>query len=126
MRRGSLTPSARVYSLGKSRLYGPFVNGVITVFGLNPAAACEVLPKAYQAAFWDCGEFQVLDFHSGRAQMLLAALPPEGRDRDWLVCVAGGFEAIFDMCRVLGRVELEFDNPRSDPRFHAAWDGTPA
>ncbi len=108
----------------KGSLYGPFVSGVITVFGLSPTAAWKVLPKAYLAAFRDCGELQVTNSGPGRALMVLASLPSEARDRDWLVSVAGGFEAIFDMCRVEGRVELEFNDLHADPRFHAAWNSS--
>jgi len=106
-------------------LFRPFLEGVIAVFGLSPAAGLKILPKAYLAALKDCGELQVVDMGPGWARMVLAGLPPEARVREWLVSVAGGFEVIFDACRVQGRVELEFDGPHADPRFRATWDGSP-
>ncbi|HXK12788.1 MAG TPA: hypothetical protein VMT70_24355 [Vicinamibacteria bacterium] len=112
---------ASVTSALNGSLYGPFVNGIVTVFGLSPVAAWKILPKAYLAAFRDCGELQVLGVEAGSAEMAFHDLPPEGRDRDWLVSVAGGFEAIFDLCRVEGRVDLELRELRPDPRFHATW-----
>ena len=102
-------------------LFRPFLEGVIAVFGLSPGAGCKVLPRAYSAALKDCGELLLRESSPGQARMVLAGLPAEAQDRDWLVSVAGGFEVVFDACRVDGRVELEFDGPGTDPRFHARW-----
>ncbi len=96
---------AAVNGAMQGSLFRPFLEGVIAVFGLSPGAAMKVLPKAYLAALKDCGELQVLDTGPGWARMVLAGLPEEARDRDWLVSVAGGFEVIFDACRVRGRVD---------------------
>ncbi|HVP67750.1 MAG TPA: hypothetical protein VMT17_10865 [Anaeromyxobacteraceae bacterium] len=103
-------------------LFRPFLEGVIAVFGLSPSAGCKVLPRAYSAALKDCGALRLLEVSSCEARMVLEELPAEAQDRDWLVSVAGGFEVIFDACKVKGRVELEFAGPGSDPRFHARWE----
>jgi len=103
-------------------LFRPFLEGVVAIFGLSPIAACKVLPKAYSAALKDCGELRVESIGPGRAELVLSGLPREARDRTWLISVAGGFEVIFDACKVNGRVELDFDDTESDPRFRAAWE----
>ncbi|HTP49608.1 MAG TPA: hypothetical protein VMK42_02830 [Anaeromyxobacteraceae bacterium] len=106
----------------RGSLFRPFLEGVVAVFGLSPLAACKILPKAYSAALKDCGVLHLESASPGRSELVLEGLPPEARDRTWLVSVAGGFEVIFDACKVEGRFELVFDRPESAPRFVATWE----
>lgn len=112
---------ATVKGTMQATLYRPFLEGLVAVFGLSPTAAWKVLPRAYAAAFKDCGEIRLLESGPGAARMVLADLPLEAKDRDWLLTVAGAFELVFDFCKVKGRVELQMANPSADPHFYATW-----
>ena len=111
---------ASVNSGRDGSLYGPFLSGVITLFGLHPPAFWRIAPRAYRAAFKDCGDLRVLDVGPRSADLALVDLPPEGMDRSWLVSVAGGLEVVFDVCRVEGRVELDLGGA-DDPHLRATW-----
>jgi hypothetical protein len=94
--------------------------GALRVFGVTPAGYTKLGPRGWGAIYRDCGtlEREVLDEHHILLRhvdvppAMLESLPyNEG--------IAGAFEVIFPLCRVVGEVALE--RTSSEVRYGLTW-----
>jgi hypothetical protein len=83
------------------------VHTAVRLFGLEPGAWARWVPKGWQLLFRGCGDWTVGEAGPGRVTLTLSAMPPAcAEDPAWLRSVGSSLEALLDLARVRGVVEL--------------------
>ena len=90
---------------------GPLLHGIvdagIRLFGLNPGSWARWVPKGWSLVFRNVGEWSVSASRLGEARLALLNLPPVAvGDPDWVRSVASSLEALSDLAKRSGEVEI--------------------
>jgi len=103
---------------------GALLTGALRLFGATPPGLFRWAGRAWGHVTSGCGDLRVERAEGQEAWLVIAGMPPELADPDWLEAIAATMEAVFDVCRVDGDVSVV---PRADGgRFHARWRARPA
>lgn len=92
-------------------LEGPVLRTLVVtavqILGLDPASFARWVPRAWHMLFRGAGEWSVAEDGPAGAVLTLARLPVECAEHPvWLRSVARSLEALFDLAKVQGAVEL--------------------
>jgi len=104
-------------------LWSTFVEGGIRLLGLDPAVLSRWLPNAVGLIFKNCGTWTVERRSNTNSTVHVRGLPPEltGSPR-WIESVAGGFHALFVLCRTSGEARVvENDLVAGTARIELDW-----
>jgi len=102
-------------------LFKPLLETAVRLFGLSPHGLFKVAPQAWRATFRDAGELVLHEEGPARLVVDLTGLPAELEDPAFTVTIGTCFYAIFDACRVTGRVEQVPPPPGAGARFAVTW-----
>ena len=79
----------------------------VRILGLDPASFARWVPRAWHMLFRGVGEWSAAEEGAAGAVLTLARLPIECAEHPvWLRSVARSLDALFDLARVQGTVEL--------------------
>jgi hypothetical protein len=112
---------ASVLETLRSPLLDPLLRGVQALFSLEPASLLRQAPRAWKTVYRDAGEVHY-EIGEGAERLLgFRQLPIEVvGNRFYLEAIAGAFESVYTLCRVVGEVEVvgvEAEERRADLRF---------
>ncbi len=99
----------------------PFLVGVQTIFGLEPAALIRQAPRVWSAVYRDAGRLDY-EIGEGAERILIYSEIPASvvASAVYLDALAGASESLFDLCRSEGRVTVAAVDPqrrRAELRF---------
>jgi hypothetical protein len=97
----------------------PLMETVVRIFGLSPAALLRGAPQGWRATFRDCGELSVV--RGEVAIVWLRGLPEPFHDRTFQVAMAGTFEALLQLSRTEGQVDLLEPSGGADAQYAMRW-----
>jgi hypothetical protein len=89
-------------------LWRNFIDGGVRLFGLDPGSLAKWLPHAYGVIFRHCGRWQTR--REGETEVSVSArMLPDALVRHalWLDSIRAGMHALFLLCKVEGRADLE-------------------
>jgi hypothetical protein len=88
-------------------LLGALTQSATALFGLTPPGLLRFGARGYARVCRDCGELKVAATSDGLVELALTGLPDGLQVPLYLDAMAGGFEALLDVCEVDGRVRVE-------------------
>lgn len=105
----------------ESPLLRPFIVGVQTIFGLEPASVIRQAPRGWLAVYRNAGALEYR-IGQGAERVLVYSDIPERvvASALYLDAIAGAFESLLDLCGVEGSVSVEAVDPqrrRAELRF---------
>jgi hypothetical protein len=105
-------------------LLKPFLDGAVAVFGLKPTQMYRVVPRGFPSVYRACGDLTYLGDGDGRVTLHWERVPPVlMAHRPYVEGIAGAFEAVLEVCKVTGRVEVVAAG-ESEIDFVATWDAS--
>jgi hypothetical protein len=113
--------AAMVDSLGGPLLGNLLATG-LRLFGASPGSLLGWSGRAFGHVTVDCGTLRVTGGEVGASRLALEGMDPWLARPEYLDAIAAAMEAVFDVCRVTGRVSVE-PGP-SGGRFEARWTPT--
>jgi hypothetical protein len=100
--------------------YRPIIAASIQVLGLSAATLLRLAPPLWRSTFRKAGRLTVTLTPPHAALVRLVGLPAPMRQRPFLLSVAGGLEAAFELAGRPGTIQ--FVEPlEEEPRFIATW-----
>jgi len=99
--------------------YRPLMAAVLAVTNPTPTMILKLsFPRGWLATYRGCGEFTVEEPVPGQTRLVLRGVPPALRTIAYLSALCGTLEAVWEVSRYAGEVELERWSPDDG---EAAW-----
>ena len=109
-----------ITSHAESPLLGGIINLALRMLGVSPGSLVKHLPKLWQQVYRAVATPRVKVVQPGLACIVFEDVATEVFDHpDYLVCMRGVFEGIFDLTKTPG--ELEFEVDAGARSFEATW-----
>lgn len=97
---------------------GPLLQGIVgagvRLFGLHPGSWARWVPRGWSLVFRDAGEWSISEAKASECHLALLHLPPMAvEDQYWIRSVARSLDALCDLAKCIGRVDVVTVDPAS-------------
>jgi hypothetical protein len=101
--------------------FRPMLEGVASLFDLQPTTILKFAPQAWPAVYRNCGALEIRRDGGERASIVTTGFPPPLLREPFLHALAGTFEGGIEICRRQGQVLWQLDGPTAT--YQVSWSG---